>query len=1060
MSGVHRLFGNNLSVVKDGVLTPSSVKTSSAIFSTETRRKGSGTAFLMGKYTGLDDANFELKVSSEEGASRITQPVFIGAGTGILSGLWISGIGIQDFITRLIDLGTDTLNAEFDMGGLILKAKASGAIGNGISISVNTSELLFVETTFATLEAINEGTIEFKGPQWDWNTVVLNAAGEIPPEGMRLKFENDPQIYRQYKMRVASDWVYYLSPGAVRSIPVGSKVYEVTGHRRVVITDGVTPEQYPHVTTLYDFAVQVRTNSELIEVVGVVVDDKTPGGMSCQDFPFVTDAYMHPIVMEGSKYVQRLDDVELQAAVNTEILEIECIGNADMGGEAWSVEGSVTGALPGVRTAELYTYGPVHFTIPERLLDYQEPKGGIDFEVRYLSRDTEEGEAEPPVCLEQRTLGAKAKAKVITFTWTKNVSLEGCECSSASVAGFVNADCLGLEELSGGSMGDLDPEYKSRLDGVYTYINVYTGDNTIFYGEGSFSVTGSHTTYGTVTRYFMTGIESLDFRDQMIDWGWTSVMIDTNTHMCGKEQSLKFLHNAVSILLETLTQIYKVPGALVIWDSLWASIQVDLNVLKDLDGPIEELRKVDLDFYERYQATANLALLAAGIVPGKSRSSSEDAGCWSERPDTYYWRASDGYLPAYNNIVYHSVKRNADNEVYPTKEFAFAIVCACSQHLKVGDTVTVSIDAYGIQIATYQLGDKFSIPIIGAKDLGLSGGVDGDDTHTWQVEGETPGTFPDYLSIAGAEVTYNQNGLQFLIERGGIPFELGDQWTFSVEGGKFRWRKNSGAWSADLDIGSQFLSNGVSAAFIDGPAPSFESGDLFAFKVLQPNSVEHIKQPTAERWTWIGSSGTVTVACGGPVLVSEIFVADHNIPSTATVLIEGSQDGFITTDWSEAMAWNDTVLAKVLTASVTVTHLRLKVTNADNCYIGWMCAGVGLTTTLSPGLTLSRKYASITGGSILAGSSIPMGVGWGGQLNWENSISQVELLELMALLDHLKENNNEPVILLPHVLHEEEGKLCRIDTEEVEITDVFNFQPDAQAKRIQSVTIPLEPVYL
>ena len=194
--------------------------------------------------------------------------------------------------------------------------------------------------------------------------------------------------------------------------------------------------------------------------------------------------------------------------------------------------------------------------------------------------------------------------------------------------------------------------------------------------------------------------------------------------------------------------------------------------------------------------------------------------------------------------------------------------------------------------------------------------------------------------------------------------------------------------------------------------------------------------------------------------MSEIFVADHDIPSTATVLIEGSQDGFITTDWSEAMAWNDAVLAKVLAASVTVTHLRLKVTNASDCYIGWICAGVGLTTVLFPALTLSRKYASITGGSMLAGSSIPMGAGWAGQLNWENSISQAELLELVTFLDYLKENNNEPVILLPHILHEEEGKLCRIDTEDVEITDVFDFQPDAQAKRIQSVTLPLAPVYL
>lgn len=1085
MSGVHRLFGNNLSVIKDGVLTPSSVKTSSDIFTTETRRKGSGTAFLMGNYTGLDDAVFELRVSSGEGVGRITQPVFVGAGTGILSGLGISGVGLQDFAIRLIDLGIDTLNAEFDMGDVVLKAKSSGAAGNGILATVNESELIFTETAFATLEAIAEGTIEFKGPQWDWGTVVLNARGEIPSEGMRLKFENDPQIYRQYKIRAASDWVYYLSPGAVRAIPEGSKIYEVTGHRRVTITDGIVTEQYPHVVTLYDFAVQARAISDLIEVVGVVVDDKTPGGMNCQDFPFVTDAYMHPIKMEGSKYVQRLDDIELQAAVNTEILEIECIGDAEMGSEAWSVEGSVTGALPGVRTAEPYIYGPVHFTIPEKLLDYQEPVGSMGFEVNYISRD--EGEAEPPICLERRVLGVRAKTGSVIFTWTKNVTLEGCECDSASVSGFVSAECLGLEELNGGDMGELDPEYKSRLEGIYNYIDEYTQDNTYFYDEISdkkgWCVTatevithaGDVVSRIKVTFEYETEEEANNQADYLSSYSKASptgrrtyedIKVERiYNYVGGAETDLKFMHAAKTILLSTLVQIYFESSALVIWDSLWAEIQVDLNNFigvfsKDPGNEVRHITVYGQEFLQRYQAKANLALLAAGIVPGKSRSSSGGAGCWSERPDTYYWRAGDGYLPAYNNVVYHSVKLNAEGEVYSTKEFAFAIVCACPQHLKVGDQVTVEFDSRGNQVNTYQLGDKFSIPIIGAKDLELSGGIDGDDTHTWQVEGDTPGAFPDYLSIAGAEAEYAQNGLQFLIERGGIPFELGDQWTFSVEGGKFRWRKDNGAWSADLDIGSQDLSDGISAVFIDGPAPSFEPGDLFRFKVTQPNSAEHIKQPTAERWTWVGSSGTLTIDCGGSVSVSEIFVADHDIPSTATVLIEGSQDGFVTTDWSEAMAWNDAVLAKVLVASVTVTHLRLKVTNADDCYIGWVCAGVGLTTILFPALTLSRKYASITGGSMLAGSSIPMGAGWAGQLNWENSISQAELLELIILLDYLKENNNEPVILLPHILHEEEGKLCRIDTDDVEITDVFDFQPDAQAKRIQSVTIPLEPVYL
>ena len=1127
--GVHRLFGNNLSVVKDASLTPSSVKTSSSIFVTEIKRTGSGTALLVGDFSGLDDSIFELRVVSGEGAGSITQSVFTGVGSGSLSGLGITGIANQDFVIQLSDLGIDTLNAEFDLGGIVLRALVTGTTGNNLSVSVNADELVFTETTFATFENIDEGTTEFIGPQWDWNTVVLNSKGEIPTDGMRLKFENDPQIYRQYKMRVSADWVYYLSPGAVHAIPAGSKIYEVTGHRRVTITNGVDVEQYTHVKTLYDFVSQIREYSAIVEVVGVIADDKTPGGMNCQDFVFVTDAYMHPIKMEGSKYVRRLDDIELQEASNTEILEIECVGNAEMGYEAWSISGSVTGSLPGGRTDEAYVYGPIHFKIPLALIDYQEPVGDMGLSINYTSRD--EGEAEPPICLENRVLGVRAKTGSVTFTWTENVSLEGCECSSASLSGAVSASCLGLTDLGGSQADELDSEYRNRLDLIYNYISQFTTLNTYFLHilpeikmvpacteeaiEGAttyklkyltvvsfYNTIGcSGTPWGTNSYSQFESFSSLadaqarqvaleaasgqcwasgpnSRRDTFSDFeikthtagpnivcpgGFPGIPWSPETHLIGgAEKDLSFMHSATKIILATLALVYTSSEALVLLDSLWVEIKNDLNLLcgggtyeEDTDE-VRHIRDYSALYLERYKSKANIILLKVGIVPGGSYVSS----CWNERSDEAYWKASGSYLPAYNNVVYHSVKLNAEGEVYSTKEFACTIVCACPEHLKVGDQVTVSFDSHGSQVNTYQLGDKFSIPIIAAKDLELSGGVDGNDTYTWKVDGSVLGQLPDYLSVDGAEIPYNQSGLQFLIERGGIPFELGDQWTFSVEGGTFRWRKDGGVWSGELNIGPLALSDGVSVMFMDGPAPSFSIGDTFNFKAIQPNSAEHIKCPTTERWTWIGSSGTLTIDCGGAVLVSEIFVADHNIPNTATILIEGSQDGFISTDWSLAMGWNENVLAKVLVAQVTVTHLRLVVTNADDCYIGWICAGVGLTTTLFPALSLSRKYASITGGSTLAGNSIPMGVGWSGQLSWENSISQSELLLLITLLDYLKENDNEPVILLPHTLHEEEGKICRVDAEAVEITDIFDYQPDDKAKRIQSVTVPLEPVYL
>lgn len=1093
MSGVHRLFGNNLSVIKDGTLTPSSVKTSSAIFQTELKRKGSGVISLLGNYTGFNDAIYELRIVSEEGAGRITQPIFTGVGSGVLSGIAISGIPLQDFIIRLTDLGIDTLNAEFNMGDIVLRAKTSGAAGNEISISVNEDELVYTTTTFATLEEMPEGTVEFKGPQWDWNTVVLNSKGEIPADGMRLKFENDPQIYRQYKLRRGSDWMYCFSPGIVRTIPEGSKVYEVTGHRRVVITDGIINEQYPHVITLYDFATQVYTESELVEVLGAIVDDKTPGGMNCQDFPFTTTAYLHPIKMEGSKYVQRLDEIELQEIINTEILEIECVDNVNRGAEIWSVNASITGSLPQAQTDELYLYGPVHFKIPKVVIEGPQPEGEIGFSLNYESRSS--GEITPPICLERRIMGAKSKTGLVSFTWTKNIGLEECACENVLLEGVINNECLGLEEEEGGEIMDgIDVEYKNRLQLVHDYISGFTQSNTYFYNETSrrgWKVTANrsitkfqfddctgesapHSSEKETYKYETEGqardkaadLEAKTWCNNKFWYEYKNIAVERiYNYIGGAEADLKFMHSAMAILLDSLSQIYEIPPALVIWDSLLSEVKVDLNYLKgstskDPGTHVRHVLNFGSEYLERYQAKANLALLAAGIVPGKGRSSSKGAACWSEQTDPYYWKASDGYLPAYNNSIYYSAKLDNDGEIQSTQEFAFVIVCACPQHLKEGDKIIVSFNMPGGQVSAYQLGDKFSIPIIAAKDLELFGGVDGNDTYTWKVSGSISGELPDYLSVDGLEEEYNQSGLRFLIQRGGIPFELGDQWSFSIEGGKFQWRKDSGAWSSNLDVGPHALSDGIHVMFLDGSAPSFKSGDISKFKVLQPNSAEHIKHPTTERWIWIGSSGTLTIDCNGLVSVSEIFVADHNIPSTATVLIEGSQDGFSSTDWSYPMVWNKNVLTKVLSVTKSVTHLRLKVTNANSCYIGWICAGIGLTTLLTPKLFLSRQYASITSNNILAGGSIPMGAGWGGELAWENSMSSSEFTQLLELLDHLKQNNNEPVILLPHILHEEEGRICQIDVDSVEIRDIFNYQPDAQAKRILSVTIPLEPVFL
>jgi hypothetical protein len=122
-------------------------------------------------------------------------------------------------------------------------------------------------------------------------------------------------------------------------------------------------------------------------------------------------------------------------------------------------------------------------------------------------------------------------------------------------------------------MADLDPEYKKRLILVYDYIKQFTLLNTYYMRE----------------------------------------------HVVGEaEADLKFMHSATQIVLDVLASVYTFPGALVLWEDLWAEVKIDLNQLCS-DVPYAEDEGIlciyNAEYLERYQSKANVILLEMDITP-------------------------------------------------------------------------------------------------------------------------------------------------------------------------------------------------------------------------------------------------------------------------------------------------------------------------------------------------------------------------------------------------------------------------------------------------------------
>lgn len=524
----NRILANHTNQVRDAVIAVSAQRPSEDVRLVSQARAGGGRMTLAGPYTGAADTDVDVEIVSGAGALRASAPTINGVGNGSLA---ITALGVgavpELYTFTLLDAGTPDVAAELDFFGVVLAARAPGAAGNALALSV-TRNLTDTPLPFATLDAITAGTDTFDGPEFDWGQPPATGAG-IPAGALRIRFERFPTVHRAWKVWEGGRFVYRLDPAPPFDIPADTRVLEVSGDYTLDLTDGVATEVYTGVVTVYDFAAQIEARSALVAVRGAIARDTAPGGMAVTDIPLRTDAHALPAKSTVRAAAFRgLDNIVVDPGAPTENLTLSFVGRTATGGGAWSVSGGVSGALPNASTGVPYAHGPVSFTIPA-LAAPPGTTARISAVVTLASRTDEEGL--PAICFKPLRLGVAATDKSVTFTYRRRPPAD-CVCENMPALRVSDA-CLGLAD--GGSEMALDAEYQTRLASLYQWRAQHFSSNVAFESRGA------------------DGLLRADTVD------------------------IEIANGATAALAEALSEIYSSASALAQWDAYWSAIQATLD---------------------------------------------------------------------------------------------------------------------------------------------------------------------------------------------------------------------------------------------------------------------------------------------------------------------------------------------------------------------------------------------------------------------------------------------------------------------------------------------------
>lgn len=462
-------------------------------------------------------------------------------------------------------------------------------------------------------------------------------------------------------------------------------------------------------------------------------------------------------------------------------------------------------------------------------------------------------------------------------------------------------------------------------------------------------------------------------------------------------------------------------------------------------------------FFERYRSVARQVLLAGGISPNFDFASTEGDGCWHDwnLPAWFAYVGDEPYLPVQTGYYYVSSKKSMDGEgreqANSTKEFGFGPKISCPELLTPGDVLRITISGTGASSARgYQQGDNVIARIVHADPLPLNGGQDGDDTLTWSVfGGGTAGRLADYALDTTAIVPYSDGGISFTITPGGIAFVLGDFFTFSVEGGQFQYQQDGGGWSSSIQIADTVaLVDGLVANFVAGTAPSWVVDDQWSFTAEATNGPEGIRSPTDARMSW-ETAMTLTIDPGSSLPVSCLLIAEHTIPSSATIRLQGSDNNFSTTPFDQVIEWS---LRNIHAEFDQITYAKYRLTVDTGGSIQWLnLLDGGTVLQMLNGLSergLMTKLMRLP--SLLVRSGLGVDV-------THSCLSQAAMDEFVDQINDACENALGRFGIVPNDA-DAVASIVTCKDDSLTFKDEFDFQPDDPTQRAINFDLTLEPI--
>jgi hypothetical protein len=1069
-------------LIRTATLAASNTLASSAWELVSRSATGGGTVQLGGSYTGADDATVDIEIISStiNGAPRISTPVYAGVGNGAIVNIAAdSGIAAQVFTVTVLDAGTPTRQAWAPFQSVNLRAINAGSAGNDLSIRVSQAGLTATATDYAVTADIPAATSELIGDQWNFGAPVLEPEGTVPTSAPRLRFGDDPTVYRHWRTFREGRYRYHFSPSLQRAVPVGTRVYAITGGRTVSVYDGETEaETFSAVTTLYSLLSQIAASSALIEVDGVIANDRRPGGMACDDLSVHTASYSAGSTRGGTPYIERaLVTLSVPATAPTETLRLECIGAQIPGAEIWRLSGTVSDDLGTVTSGESLTAGSYTVTVPEETAPNTAPAGTHAAWLELLTRNAQA--TLPSLCVRNFRLGAEAQETTWTFEWQPRPGAE-CPCDSVPVVGGPNPDLLGIEDEEA-AVATLPATLKTLYEQVEDWrlqslhLNCYftaTDDDAFITAmvNGINAIIQSNTvaptealTSGIATLLFQRASAIAKFEQADIDAielvanmfqrhllliyaekGGTgdldeAIADEFQTQwdfMVDKLSPLMVVTNDGGLVWKTTafsqltmpTEAATDPLA-VIEGYVMRAIQGTRNLTSDL-GPLTRMA----------QACIGKVYIAADLLRPFDSATPTGNSVWQDQGGDHWFASLDGLLPIQPGYYYHSARMEADGDgterPVATRDFGIGVAIGCPEQLRNGDKLLIRTTPFGNARSTYQQGDYIEWEIVRADPVALGGGQTGDDTITFGVRGSVVGALANYELVTTAPAGYDDGGLSFTIEPGGIDFQPGDRWTFSAEGGEFRWRIDGGGWTT-ADIGATVaLSSGITAVFTAGATPSWVTGDTYQLTMLATSGAGRARKPDDESMEWATSTQIdITPADNDPA--DTLLIAAHSIPSDAVVALTGSNDNWATTAFSQVVPWSAGSMA-LLFDSTTCAKWRLTVDDAGT--IGWLYLGTperpivsGTDDTVEHGIW-RRRMRMATGQRSRA---------IGGQIA-HTDCDQASVDALLEAFEYAHEYDDSRVGV---VSPEGEGALCVVDTD-IDLEDAYGFQPPTASRRV------------